>query len=93
MSKIDEIRALRERNYEESQRARKPVTKKAKLAKARSAAKSHVTANVTDERVTDKSVTDKICVICNEPFKAKRSDATICSAACRMRKKRAEGKS
>jgi hypothetical protein len=79
MGKLDEIRALRERNYEERQAARKPVTKKVKLAKVRNAAKSHV---------TDKRVTDKICAICSEPFTAKRADAMICSAACRMRKKR-----
>lgn len=79
MSKLDEIRALRERNYAERQVVRKPVTKQAKLKTARSAARSHV---------TDNSVTDKICIICNEPFEAKRADAKICSAACRMRKKR-----
>lgn len=48
--------------------------------------------SVTVSAVTDNSVTDKICVVCNEPFEAKRADATICSAACRMRKKRAEAK-
>jgi hypothetical protein len=84
MGKLDEIRALRERNYEESQAARKPVTKKVKLAKARNAEKSHV----TDKRVTGNSVTDKTCAVCSEPFTAKRADAMICSAACRMRKKR-----
>jgi hypothetical protein len=87
-SKLDQIRALRERNYEEGQAARKPVAKQAKLTKAKNAAKAHV----TDKRVTDNSVTDKICAVCNEPFAAKRADATICSAACRMRKRRAEGK-
>lgn len=48
--------------------------------------------HVTDSSVTDNSVTDKICIVCNEPFEAKRADAVICSAACRMRKRRAEGK-
>lgn len=47
---------------------------------------------VTDSAVTDNSVTDKICIICEQPFEAKRADAEICSAACRMRKRRAGGK-
>ena len=38
------------------------------------------------------SASNFLCVICNGAFKAKRADATICSAACRMRKRRAVGK-
>lgn len=79
MGKLDEIRALRERNYAERQTAREPVARQAKLKTAKAAVQSHV---------TDKSVTDKFCIICNEPFEAKRADAKICSAACRMRKRR-----
>lgn len=85
MGKVDEIRAMRERNFEARQATLKPVTKKAKLAKAKSAAKSHV----TDKPVTDNGAVSNVCIICNEPFEAKRKDATLCSAACRMRKRRA----
>lgn len=85
-TKEAQLRALREQQYAEQQAARKPAVKQVKLTKARAAAKSHV----TDKRVTAKAVTDKVCVICNKPFEAKRADATICSAACRMRKKRAK---
>ena len=87
MGKVDDLRVMRERNFEECQhrlKAQKPVDKRVKLKKAKIAAKSCV----TDKRVTDNSVTDKMCIICNKPFAAKRADATICSPACQMRKKR-----
>ena len=82
------LREMRERQHAERKVAGKPVSKQAKLREAKSAVKSHV----TDNRVTDNSVTDKRCVICNKPFEAKRADAKVCSAACRMRKRRADAK-
>ena len=84
MGNVDRLRELREQNYAERQASHKAASKQEKLKKAKASMK---------QPVTDKNyVTDKICtcIICNETFKAKRVDATICSASCRMRKCRAK---
>ena len=87
MGKVDDLRAMRERNFEERQhrlKAHKPADKQAKLKKAKAAVKRIETLSRADETLTVEKLSVS-CAGCGEDFKPKRSTAKFCSSACRLK--------